>query len=217
MDPADGESRKFLRFLVLMMLRIERHSIEPGLQELVSIIRRVRQKAAEFSEVRLWLACFSELGLHKEVEACETALLSTSPVNSSDCVYLVGLLHKHHREPDALGVLIEYVGRHSDEGHPRPTYLRIIEQYGTPDQRKESIHETRKWLADHQEDNYVRTAFLGFIERKGSDELKRDVLKETRKWLAKHAENSSVRTAFLGFVERKGSDERTRNLWKRTK
>ena len=216
-DPADGESRKFLGFLVLRMLRLERHSIEPGLQELVPIIRRVRQKAAEFSEVRLWLACFSELGLHEEVEACETALLSTSPMNSWECVYLASLLDGQQHHQDALDVLTEYIGRHPHEGHHRPMYLRIVEQYGTRDQRKEAMRETRKWLADHQEDNYVRTTFLGFVERKGSDELKRNVLKETRKWLAAHQEDNSVRTAFLGFVERKGSDELKRNVLKETR
>jgi len=217
-DPADGESRKFLGFLVLRMLRIERHSIEPGLQELVPIIRRVRQKAAEFSEVRLWLACFSELGLHEEVEACETALLSTSPMNSSECVYLASLLESQQHHQDALDVLTEYIGCHPHEGHHRPMYLRIVEQYGTRDQKKEAMRETAEWLTKYPEDSYVRTAFLGFVERNGSKELIGDIFKETRKWLAQHPEDSVVRTAFLGFVERnKGSKELIGDIFKETR
>ena len=217
-DPAHETSRKFLTSLILRIARTDRPSISSGLDGLIDVMKRVRLQATGFSEIRFWFACFSELQVRDEAALCEEALLSTAPVNSCDCVYLAGRLCRHHRERDALPILSNYIGHHPDEGHPRPTFLRIVEQYGTPDEKSVALRETHEWLRTHQEESFVRTTFLGFVERnEGSTELIEGVLAETREWLAKHPEDNSVRTAFLGFVERyKGPKELIEGIWAET-
>lgn len=202
-DPAHDGSRRFLTFLVLTIARVDPDSLAPGREELIGLLKSIRPQATGFTEVRLWATCFSELGVPEEVEACEEALLSTSPANSWECVHLAGLLDSQHRQQAALDVLNDYVGRHPSEGHARPMYLGILEQCGTRDQIKEAMRETRQWLARHSEDSYVRTVFLGFVERNlPAKGLIEEVFRETCEWLLEHPEDHCVRTAFLGFVER---------------
>jgi len=218
-DPGNDEGRRFLGFLVLRMSRSDPLLIRGGIQQLVPILRSMRQQATSFSELRLWLACLSELKVRQEVDACRDALLSVPPQNAQDCIYLTRLLERKNRGPDALRVMTNCVEQYPSDSRARAALFGVVEHYGTEVEIMAVLEETHAWLTKHAEDGFVRAAFLGSVKRKGSGELKREVLEETRMWLAqaKHRDDSHVRSTFLGFVERNGSREDKRGVFEETR
>jgi tetratricopeptide (TPR) repeat protein len=92
----------------------------------------------------------------------------------------------------------------------RTRYLALVEVYGTKEEKRQTIAETRTWLENHLEDSSVRTKYIVLVEEYGTEEERRQVIAETRTWLENHLEDTSVRTRYLALVEVYGTKEEKR-------
>jgi tetratricopeptide (TPR) repeat protein len=214
-DTSNHLERRFAAHLLRVLAQAKSPALPPALPRIEATIASCKQNAT-IIELSIWRIFHLKLGQHERAEECVDAALTVAPVSPIDCNMLVKLCRERGRERDALPAIAKYVHEHPKLCGGRPTYLNLVERYGTRNELEEALKETSTWLKDHPEDNFVRGAYLGLVERQGTEKQVERVLRETNTWLREYPGDAHVRGAYLGLVERQGTAEQVERVLEET-
>jgi tetratricopeptide (TPR) repeat protein len=214
-DTSNHLERRFVAHLLRVVAQTKSSALRSALPRIEAAIASCKQNAT-ITELSIWRTFYLNLGLHERAEECVDAALTAAPVSSVECNRLVNLCRERGRERDALPAIAKYVHEHPKLCGARPTYLNLVERYGTRNEIEEALKETSMWLEGQPEDANVRCAYLGFVEGRGTAEQVERVLWETSTWLREHPWDTHVRGAYLGSVERQGTAEQVERVLRET-
>jgi len=108
---------------------------------------------------------------------------------------------------EALNETADWLNGHTEYPGVIEKHLWLIKKKGTPDQVKQALDYTSKWLAapenqDHPGYAHVGTAYLKLLadKKKGDKELLRRTLDEIANWLSQHDEDVYLRASYFATV-----------------
>jgi len=68
----------------------------------------------------------------------------------------------------------------------RKTYLDLVGQAGTPEQKDKAISDTEIWLSNNPKNSNVRKTYLDLVGQAGTPEQKDKAISDTEIWLSKN-------------------------------
>jgi tetratricopeptide (TPR) repeat protein len=197
------QERQFLLALLSSLARSKSPFLEPLVNRLRDILNRCTEATTSISELQRWRVFYTLIGYTESSERCLDIASTLPPLTGYDANTLVGMFRYRGIEKDVLPIISKWIKEHSDVGHGRDTYMRLVENYGTKQQISELLSEMGVWLVLHPEYPNVWAYYLRLLGRKGSSKQIVVVVGNARKWLLEHPYDTFVRTALLKLFERK--------------
>jgi len=205
-EPSDWLERRFAEHLLRSMAHKRMEVLRQTLPRIEHKVAALVEQSG-IGDLAIWRLYFLALERFQDAERCVDIALSSEPIIASDCNIALGFYRERGRERDAHPVIERWIQNHPEWGEVGPSYLGLVDRYGTALDQDAAIKRTSDWLVAHQENDYLRQAYLGFVESRGSAIQVTETLKSTYEWLSDHPDDCAVRTAYLGLLEKKGSDD----------
>ncbi|MER3494067.1 MAG: hypothetical protein C4323_18265 [Mastigocladus sp. ERB_26_2] len=73
--------------------------------------------------------------------------------------------------------------KHPEDIKIRSQHLGLISRFGTEEQKRHAIDETKPWLLKNSEDRIIRRLYLALVSQSGNQQQQNDAIAQTTTWL----------------------------------